>query len=89
MFGNFIAFLFGPSSEIPPAASSHEEWDERAHNRRFNGVVGGAKLEAIKQVDLRSKARYDSMDGHIRRLRELKDKLHAKKVAKRAAKLAT
>jgi len=83
----FLRILFGP--EIPPAASdsgeSDENWDECLHNKKLNGVVSKSRIQAIKDVDLKSKAKYDSMDTHIKRLRELRVKIRERKAAKKAA----
>jgi len=84
MIRSLLDKLLGPKLEFPPAASEHDEsdWDDKTHNKQLNGVVSKHKRDVIKAIDLRSKVKYDTMDRHITKLREIKDQLKAKKEAK-------
>lgn len=81
-----------PDSRIPPAASEYTEehettdWKDRPHNASVTAVVNKQQAVMLKQIDITAKKRYDQVDRHVQELRDMKDKLRARRLAKQIKK---
>jgi hypothetical protein len=81
MFNWLIKLMFGDNlSQFPPAGSGRRgDWDESPHNAKLARTIGKRRSSIIKSADEQTKARYDVMDQHIKKLRNLRDSMRAQK----------
>jgi hypothetical protein len=82
MFGWLTKSIFGDKDlvEFPPAGSGRRgEWDERDHNVKLVRVMGRKRSKMIRAADEQSKATYDTLDRHLKMLRDLRDRLRRRR----------
>jgi len=65
----FIAWLLGPNIPLT------NKLDENEWNKHLSSALDDQKIDLIKVMDERSQKRYDKMDIHIQKLKEIKARI--------------